>query len=213
MSSQSPLVQILQYRLIPVVVLNDPSDADTLGDALVAGGLPVAEVTFRTEAAPDAIETLAQRGDLIVGAGTVVTPVQVDEAHARGAQFIVSPGFNSAIVERSLELGMVALPGAVTATEIMAAKDLGLDAVKFFPACSGGPKVIKSLAAPFAGMQFVPTGGVNEDNMADYLALPCIPAVGGSWMVPSTLVAAGEIEQLTERVAGAVSAAQAVEKA
>jgi 2-dehydro-3-deoxyphosphogluconate aldolase / (4S)-4-hydroxy-2-oxoglutarate aldolase len=188
-------------RIVPVVVLDDAGDADALAGALVAGGLPVAEVTFRTSAAADSIRAMAARGDILVGAGTVLTVAQVDQAVAARASFVVSPGLSRAVVERCAELGVLALPGAVTATEVQAALELGLSTVKFFPAgVCGGPAAIKALAAPFGGVQFVPTGGVGPGNLAAYLAIPAVVAVGGSWMVPRDLVKAGDflgIQQLT----------------
>jgi 2-dehydro-3-deoxyphosphogluconate aldolase/(4S)-4-hydroxy-2-oxoglutarate aldolase len=189
-----------------VVVLDDAADADPLGSALAAGGLPVAEVTFRTAAAPDAIRALAARGDLLVGAGTVLTPAQVDEAVAAGASYVVSPGLSRAVVERCQEYRVLALPGAVTATEIQAALELGLTAVKFFPAgTSGGAAGIAALAAPFTGVRFVPTGGVGPANLADYLAIPAVAAVGGSWMVPRDRIRAGDWAGIRGLTADAVA--------
>ena len=195
-------------RLVPVVVLDDAADAYGLAGALVAGGLPVAEVTFRTAAAPDAIAAMAARGDILVGAGTVLTAEQVNQAVAAGARFVVSPGLSRAVVERCAELGVLALPGAVTATEVQAALELGLSTVKFFPAgTSGGPAAIKALAAPFSDVQFVPTGGVGPANLADYLAIPAVAAVGGSWMVPRERVKAGDFAGIQQLTADAVAAA------
>ena len=197
-------------RLIPVVVLDDAAHADPLAAALVAGGLPVAEVTFRTAAAADAIESMSSRGDILVGAGTVLTVAQVDEAVAAGAAYVVSPGLSRAVVERCQEHGVLALPGAVTATEIQAALELGLGAVKFFPAgATGGAATIEALTAPFGGMQFVPTGGVGPTNLAEYLALDAVVAVGGSWMAPRELIAAGAFEEITRLTAEAVAQAHA----
>lgn len=193
-------------RLVPVVVLDDAADADPLGAALVAGGLPVAEVTFRTAAAADAIRALADRGDILVGAGTVLTVTQVDEAVAAGASFVVSPGLSRAVVERCRELGVLALPGAVTATEIQAALELGLSTVKFFPAgTSGGGSAIAALAAPFGGVRFVPTGGVGPKNVQDYLGIAAVAAVGGSWMVPRDRIAGGDFEAVRQLTAEAVA--------
>ena len=195
-------------RLVPVVVLDDAADADGLAGALVAGGLPVAEVTFRTAAAADSIRAMAARGDILVGAGTVLTAEQVDQAVAAGARFVVSPGLSRAVVERCAELGVLALPGAVTATEVQAALELGLSTVKFFPAgTSGGPAAIKALAAPFGDVQFVPTGGVGPANLAEYLAIPAVAAVGGSWMVPRERVKAGDFAGIQQLTADAVAAA------
>lgn len=180
------------------------------GAALVAGGLPVAEVTFRTAAAADAIRVLRERGDVLVGAGTVLTPEQVDQAVAAGASYVVSPGTSRAVVERCVEHGVVPLPGAVTATEVQTALELGITTMKYFPAAtSGGAPAIAALAAPFGGVRFVPTGGIGPTNLHEYLALPCVAAVGGSWMVPRAAVRAGrgEIEAL---VADAVALASAL---
>ncbi len=203
------LEMIADVRLVPVVVLDDAADAAGLGEALVAGGLPVAEVTFRTAAAPDAIRVLADRGDLLVGAGTVLTPAQVDQAVAAGATFVVSPGLSRAVVERCREHGVLPLPGAVTATEVQAALELGVTTVKFFPAgTSGGPAAIAALAAPFAGVTFVPTGGVGPDDLPDYLDAPAVVAVGGSWMVPRDRIAAGDLDEVRRRAAAAVASAR-----
>ena len=159
------LERLSAHRLVPVVVIDDASHADALAQALVDGGLPVAEVTFRTAAAADAIRAIAARGDVLVGAGTVLTPAQVDEAVAAGASYVVSPGTSRAVVERCQEHGILALPGAVTATEVQAALELGLTTVKFFPAgTSGGAKAVAALAAPFGDVGFVPTGGIGPEQ-------------------------------------------------
>lgn len=200
------LLALSAARLVPVVVLDDAADADGLAGALVAGGLPVAEVTFRTAAAPDSIRAMAARGDILVGAGTVLTVAQVDQAVAAGASFVVSPGLSRAVVERCGEHGVLALPGAVTATEVQAALELGLSTVKFFPAATcGGAAAIKALAAPFGGVRFVPTGGVGPNNLAEYLAIPAVAAVGGSWMVPRDLVTAGDFTGIQALTAEAVA--------
>jgi len=197
-------------RLVPVVVLDDAADAEALAGALVAGGLPVAEVTFRTAAAQDSIRAMAARGDILVGAGTVLTVAQVDQAVAAGARFVVSPGLSRAVVGRCQEHGVLALPGAVTATEVMAALELGLTTVKFFPAgTSGGAAAIKALAAPFGDVRFVPTGGVGPKNLAEYLALSAVAAVGGSWMVPRDRVKAGDFAGIQQLTADAVALAHA----
>lgn len=195
-------------RLVPVVVLDDAADAQPLAAALVAGNLPVAEVTFRTAAAADAIRVMADRGDMLVGAGTVLNSQQVDQAVDAGASYIVSPGLSRAVVERCQEHGVLVLPGAVTATEIQAALELGLTTVKFFPAgTSGGAAAIAALTAPFAGVRFVPTGGVGPKNLHEYLAIPAVAAVGGSWMVSRDLVRAGDFAQITRLAAEGVALA------
>lgn len=191
------LDDITRYRIVPVVVLNDAANASGLGDALVAGGLPVAEVTFRTAAAADAIRILARRGDIMVGAGTVRSVAQVEQAVDAGATFVVSPGLRADIVKRAQELGVPVLPGAVTPSEILQAEQLGLKTVKFFPAnVYGGAAAIKALSAPFGDIQFIPTGGVSAGNLGEFLALPCIPAVGGSWMVPAKAIDDGEFDKV-----------------
>jgi len=180
---------------------------------LVAGGLPVAEVTFRTAAARDSIKAMSARGDILVGAGTVLTAEQVDQAVEAGASYVVSPGLSRAVVERCQELGVLALAGAVTATEIQAALELGLTTVKFFPAgTSGGAPAIKALAAPFGQVSFVPTGGVGPKNLADYLALANVAAVGGSWMCPRDLVTAGNFAGITALTREAVALAASLTK-
>ena len=202
----SVLSDLSAARLVPVVVLDDAAHADSLAGALVDGGLPVAEVTFRTAAAADAIRAMADRGDILVGAGTVLTADQVDQAVAAGAKYVVSPGLSRAVVERCQEHGVLPLPGAVTATEIQAALELGLDTVKFFPAgTSGGAPAIKALSAPFTGVRFVPTGGVGPANLAEYLEIGAVAAVGGSWMAPRDLVAAGNFAEITRLTAEAVA--------
>ena len=204
------LAKLRTARLVPVVVIDDAADADGLAGALVAGGLPVAEVTFRTAAAEDAIRAMAARGDILVGAGTVLTPQQVDRAVAAGAAYVVSPGLSRAVVERCAEHGVLALPGAVTATEVQAALELGLTTVKFFPAgTSGGAPAIAALAAPFGDVSFVPTGGIGPKNLHEYLAIPSVAAVGGSWMVPRDLVAAHDFDAIAQLTSDAVALATA----
>ena len=193
------------YGVVPVVVIDRALDADYLAEALVGGGLPVAEVTLRTPAAIAAIRTLALRGDTLVGAGTVLTATQVDQAVDAGASFVVSPGLSRPVVERCLELGVPAVPGAVTATEVMTALDLGLDCVSFFPAAtSGGVAAVAALSAPFARLRVLPTGGVERHDAASYLALPGVLAVGGSWMVPRDVLQARDVTAIARRCREAV---------
>jgi 2-dehydro-3-deoxyphosphogluconate aldolase / (4S)-4-hydroxy-2-oxoglutarate aldolase len=196
------------HRIVPVVVIDDAGCATGLAEALITGGLPVAEVTFRTPSAAEAIRIIAQRGDVIVGAGTVLTPQQVDVAVSAGASFIVSPGFSRAVVDRCAHHGVLALPGAVTATEIQAALEAGLDAVKFFPAAtSGGPEAIRALTGPFPDLRIVPTGGIGLSNLRDYLSIDAVVAVGGSWMVPRELIAQGAFTEIARLVWEAVELA------
>ncbi len=203
--------EILARRILPVVVVNDAARAAGLGDALVAGNLPVAEVTLRTPAAPEAIATMARNPELLVGAGTVLTPNQVDLAVDAGARFLVSPGYSAATVERASRRGVPIVPGTVTPSEVMAAIAAGLDLLKFFPASNyGGAGTLKAFASVFSGTRFIPTGGVTATNLADYLSLPNVPAVGGSWMVPADVVDAGDFAAIERLSTEAVAAADAI---
>lgn len=195
-------------RLVPVVVLDDAASAAPLAEALTAGGLPVAEVTFRTAAAVESIKAMAANPDMLVGAGTVLTPEQVDAAVDAGASYVVSPGLSVPVVRRCAERGVLALPGAVTATEVQAALAEGLSVVKFFPAStSGGAPAIKALSAPFGDLRFVPTGGIGPSNLTDYLSVASVLAVGGSWMVPRSEIAAGDFAAIESLTADAVALA------
>jgi len=205
--------EMFSARIVPVVVLHDAKDAEPLGRALIAGGLPVAEVTFRTAAAVESIRAMSAVEGLIVGAGTVLNPAQVEQALEAGASFIVSPGLRRDVVLAAQAAGIPVLPGAVTPSEIMAAQELGLDTVKFFPAnVYGGAAAIKALSAPFGSMRFVPTGGVSVSNLFDYLSLGCVPAVGGSWMVPVDAIREGAFAHVSELCVAAVAAAAAIGK-
>ena len=195
--------------IVPVVVIHDAKDALPLGEALCRGGLPCAEVTFRTDAAEEAIRQMAKAfPDMILGAGTVLTTEQADRAVDAGARFIVSPGFNPRVTEHVLKKGVSMTPGVCTPTEIEAALQFDLDVLKFFPAePSGGLKMIKALAAPYVGINFMPTGGISAANVRDYLAYDRIVACGGSWMVSGSLVKEGkfdEIENLVREAANIV---------
>ncbi len=192
--------------IVPVVVLNKADDAEPLAQALVKGGLPCAEVTFRTDAAEESIRLIAKNfPDMFVGAGTVLTVEQADRAFNAGAKFIVSPGLNPKVVEHCLKKGYPVCPGIMTPTELEMALGFGLDVVKFFPAeNAGGLKMIKAMSAPYTMMKFMPTGGINATNVRDYLACNKILACGGSWMVKGDLINAGdfaEIEKLTREAA------------
>lgn len=208
----STLDDLSRHGIIPVVVIDDASRAVDLGTALVDGGLPVAEVTFRTAAAPEAIARMrSAHPTLLVGAGTVVSAEQVDRAVDSGAQYVVSPGLSLEVLERCAHHGVAALPGAITATEVMAAVAAGATIVKFFPAgVSGGVAGIAALSAPFPGLRFVPTGGVELANLADYLRVPSVAAVGGSWMVPRASIASGDVDTIRDFVAQSVSAVTAL---
>lgn len=205
------LDEVLARRIVPVVVVRDAARAAGLGEALVAGDLPVAEVTLRTAAAPAAIATLAANPGLIVGAGTVLTPEQVDLAVDAGARFLVSPGLSAATVARANERGVPIVPGTVTPSEVMAALAAGLTTLKFFPASNyGGTGTLKAFSAVFGGVRFVPTGGVSAGNLGEYLSLPNVPAVGGSWMVPADAIDAGDFAAVQRLSAEAVAAAAAL---
>jgi 2-dehydro-3-deoxyphosphogluconate aldolase/(4S)-4-hydroxy-2-oxoglutarate aldolase len=192
--------------LIPVAVIDDHAAAAPLGRALAAAGGRVIEVTFRTAAAERAIAGVAEEGGLLVGAGTVIRPQQVDAAHAAGARFIVSPGFSLAVVERCLELALPVVPGVASASEIMAALAAGLSLVKLFPAEPlGGLALLRALHGPFPDVRFIPTGGLTEENAPGYLRLPYVPAIGGSWMVPPSLIAAGDFDAITRLTVAALA--------
>jgi 2-dehydro-3-deoxyphosphogluconate aldolase/(4S)-4-hydroxy-2-oxoglutarate aldolase len=186
-------------RLVPVIVLDDAAHAEQLADALLAGGIDCAEITFRTAAGPGALATLADRNDLLVGAGTVVTPDQVDAAVDSGAKFIVSPGLGLDVVERAQHHGVAVLPGVATASEVQAAASAGLAAVKLFPADQlGGLSMLDALAGPFPTMRFMPSGGITAANAADYLLHPSVFAVGASWTAPRAMIQAGDFEIITQ---------------
>jgi 2-dehydro-3-deoxyphosphogluconate aldolase/(4S)-4-hydroxy-2-oxoglutarate aldolase len=197
------LQQIGRLRIVPVVALNEAEQAPALGEALVAGGLPVAEITFRTNAAAHALTTLAKRSDMLVGAGTVLTTAQAEQAIDAGARFIVSPGFDPQLVRFCLDRDVPVTPGCATPTDLQQAVAHGLSIAKFFPAePMGGLAMLKALSGPFRNVQFRPTGGINTDNLQTYLAEPAVLACGGSWMVKPELIRNrefGEITRLTEQ--------------
>jgi 2-dehydro-3-deoxyphosphogluconate aldolase/(4S)-4-hydroxy-2-oxoglutarate aldolase len=200
------LDRIARHRLVPVVVLDGAAHAPMLADALVASGLPVAEVTLRRPGAVDAVRELAARADLLVGAGTVISPGQVDDVVAAGARFVVSPGVSRSVVRRCHEHGVPVVPGVATASELMVALEEGVTVVKFFPAeTSGGIAALKALAAPFPQVRFIPTGGVGPSNAAAYLDVPAVIAVGGSWMVPADALREGDGAAVTRLTREAVA--------
>jgi len=206
------LEQIQQLALVPVVVLNDANDAKPLAQALCNGGLPCAEVTFRTDAAEESIRIMtAEFPDMLIGAGTVLTIDQVDRATAAGAKFIVSPGFDPEVVSYCIEKEIPIMPGAITPSEVIQIVKAGLETVKFFPAeAAGGLNMIKSLAAPFPTLKFMPTGGINAKNISDYLKFDKIIACGGSWMVQPSMIAEQKFTEIENLTREAVNAAQAV---
>jgi 2-dehydro-3-deoxyphosphogluconate aldolase/(4S)-4-hydroxy-2-oxoglutarate aldolase len=206
--------RLRQHRLIPVIVIDDPGSAPSLGRALAAGGLPCAEVTFRTVGARASIERLvAECPDLLVGAGTVLTPEQAMEAEKAGARFIVSPGFGPAVVDYCLDRGIPVFPGVATPTEIEAALSRGLRVLKFFPAEPlGGIKYLKAISAPYSSVEFIPTGGIGLLNLAEYLRFPRVVACGGSWLAPPERIAEGDFDGIEKAVRGAVELIEEMEK-
>lgn len=206
--------RIAAFGVVPVVVLEDAKDAKPLADALVKGGLPCAEVTFRTDAAEESIRIMKQEyPDMLVGAGTVLTIEQVDKAVNAGAEFIVSPGFDEEIVDYCMKKEIPILPGCITPSEVAQAVKRGMNVVKFFPSEQfGGVETIKALAAPYTTVKFMPTGGVNTKNLKDYLSCDKIVCCGGSWMVKGDLVKAGDFEKISELTAEAVELVKSIRK-
>lgn len=194
-------------RVLPVTQLDRAADAVPLAETLAAAGLPAIEITFRTPAAADAIAAAAGAGALIVGAGTVRTVAQADQAIAAGARFVVSPGLSRPVAERCLAAGIAFIPGVATASEVMAAGELGLDVLKFFPAeAIGGTAALRALYGPFPDVRFVPTGGISRGQLPDYLAVPSVLAVGGSWVAPADLIRTGDWAAIDARARAAVTA-------
>ena len=204
------LERLARAIVVPVVVLEDAKDAVPTANAMIAGGVDVMEITFRTAAAPDAIKAVSENcPDMLVGAGTVLNVEQAKLAVSMGAKFIVSPGYDEEVVSWCVENGICVAPGCVTPTEIMAALKHGLKMVKFFPAnVYGGLNAMKNLSAPFVGIKFMPTGGINTANIKEYIDAPFIHAVGGSWVCPKADIAAGNFEKITKLCAEARQAAQ-----
>lgn len=201
------LKKISEVGILPVVVLDDAKDAKDLAKALIEGGLPCAEVTFRTAAAEESIRVISEAyPEMLVGAGTVLSVDQVKKAVAAGAKFIVSPGFDEEVVKYCLDNNIPVTPGVCTPSDVQKGYKMGLDVLKFFPAePSGGLSMIKAIAAPYTMMKFIPTGGINENNMEDYLKYDRILAIGGSWMVKSRLVKNGQFDKIKEMSKTAVA--------
>ena len=206
--------KISAFGIIPVVVLEDAKDAAPLAKALVEGGLPCAEVTFRTDTAEESIKIMtSEYPDMFVGAGTVLTIEQVDRAVAAGAKFIVSPGFDPEIVDYCLSKEISVFPGCITPSEVAQAVKRGLKAVKFFPAEQfGGVAAIKAIAAPYVGVKFMPTGGINAKNLESYLSCDKIVACGGSWMVKGDLIKEGKFNEIKAMTEEAVKLAAEIRK-
>jgi 2-dehydro-3-deoxyphosphogluconate aldolase / (4S)-4-hydroxy-2-oxoglutarate aldolase len=209
--ADSILAEVERCAVVPVIAIDRVEDSDPLASALVAGGLPLAEVTFRTAAAEASIRKMASRGDILVGAGTVLNIDTVKRAVDAGARFMVAPGFNPKTVKYCVDHQIPITPGCITPTDIEAALDHGLTVVKFFPSeAFGGLKTIKAIAAPYGMIRFIPTGGISDKQLGDYLSFKSVLAVGGSWFVSKELIAAGQFEQITRLTADAVAIARRV---
>lgn len=208
------LEQLGTYGIVPVVVLQDAAKAEPLAEALCKGGLACAEVTFRTDAAEESIRIMSEKfPEMLVGAGTVLTTEQADRAVKAGAKFIVSPGLNPEVVKWCQAHEVPVIPGIVTPTEMAQAIGLGLTMVKFFPAePAGGLPMIKAMAAPYVGLKFMPTGGINAKNLEEYLSCDKIICCGGSWMVKGELVKAGEFDKIRELTAEARKLVDSIRK-
>ena len=198
--------ELYKIGIVPVIAIDNAADAEPLAKALIEGGLPAAEVTFRTDAAEEAISIISKKfPEMIVGAGTVLNSEQADRAKKAGAKFIVSPGFNRSNVEYIQSIGVPVVPGTATPGEVEQAIELGLDCVKFFPAeQNGGIAKIKAMAAPYTKMHFMPTGGINKNNLCDYLSFDRVFCCGGSWMVKKDMIAEGRFDEIKALAADAV---------
>lgn len=207
MSESNSIARLGELGIVPVVRLDEPAQGDRLAEALLAGGLPCAEITYRTAAAGEGIRRMCARSpEMLVGAGTVVTPAQAQQAVEAGARFIVSPGFDRRVVEWCLLHEVPVMPGVATPTEILTALESGLNVLKFFPAeALGGREMLEALSPAFVGVKFVPTGGITAANAGAYLRLPSVLALGGSWLVAPKLIAAGAFEEIARLTAEAVA--------
>lgn len=204
--ADTALAGLQKHKLVPVIVIDDPENAAPLARALVEGGLPCAEVTFRTAGAAEAIRRMVDaHPDMLVGAGTVLTPQQAAEARKAGATFVVSPGFNPAVVDYCQEHGIPIYPGVCTPTEIEAALQKGLEVLKFFPAePMGGLAFLKAISAPYSMLRFMPTGGINAEKLPAYLGFKSVVACGGSWMAPQDWIKAKDFDRIRQETAAAV---------
>ena len=201
----SILNQFEKMRVIPVVAIENAGDAFQLADTLIEGGLPCAEITFRTAAGIDAMRIMARRGDILVGAGTVLKIDQVKAAVDAGAQFMVSPGFNPKVVGYCVENSITITPGISTPSDIEAALEFGIDVLKFFPAeAFGGLKTLKAMSGPYGAVRFIPTGGISPANLVEYLRFPKTLACGGTWLAKTALISEGKFDQILKNTREAV---------
>lgn len=199
------LEQLEKMRVVPVVAIQNAEDSMQLAGALTEGGLPCVEITFRTAAAIDAMRIIAQRGDILVGAGTVLKVDQVKAAVDVGARFMVAPGFNPKVVEYCVENHITITPGICTPSDIEAALDFGLEVLKFFPAeAFGGLKTLKAMSGPYTTIKFIPTGGISPDNLLEYLQFPKVIACGGTWIAKSALISEGKFDEIINNAREAV---------
>ena len=203
--------QLAALKIIPVVALDSADDAEPLANALIAGGLPVAEITLRTAAALDAIRSLRDRNDILIGSGTVHSAAQAEASVEAGAKFVVTPGFNPRTVAWCVENNVPVFPGISSPTDLESALEHGLEVVKFFPAETlGGVKTLKAFSGPYGDMKFIPTGGIGAGNLGEYLSLACVVACGGSWMVKPSLFADGNFDEVSRLTHEAVDLAKTV---
>jgi 2-dehydro-3-deoxyphosphogluconate aldolase/(4S)-4-hydroxy-2-oxoglutarate aldolase len=211
---QTVVASFRKNRLIPVIVIDDARQAVPLAHALEEGGLPCAEITFRTPRALEALEKISTEcPNVLVGAGTVLTPVQAADAVRAGAKFVVAPGFGAEMVDYCVEHDIPVFPGIATPTELEFALSRGLSVMKFFPAESlGGIAYLKAISAPYGNVEFLPSGGIGLSNVAAYLSSPRVVACGGSWMAPADWISAGQFDRIRDEVRKSVDAAQAVRK-
>ena len=195
--------------VMPVIVIDDSSKAAPLAQALLDGGIRTIEITLRTPAALDSIRAVADAcPDILIGAGTVTNAALAASARDAGARFLVSPGTTDAVIKGAADAGLPLLPGAASVSEIMRLMDAGFSAIKFFPAAAaGGPSFVKSLASPLAGLQVCPTGGISLDSAPDWLGLPNVPCVGGSWIAPQTMISTGDFRTITANARAAAALA------
>jgi 2-dehydro-3-deoxyphosphogluconate aldolase / (4S)-4-hydroxy-2-oxoglutarate aldolase len=201
--------ELFKQRLVPVAVVNEPAEAVALAEALLAGGLEVIEITFRTRKAAQCIDAVCRAlPSMMVGAGTLLQTEQVEEAAGAGAQFGVAPGVNTKTISKAMDIGLPFIPGVMTASEIERGLEMGCKLLKFFPAeAAGGVKMLKALAGPFVhtGLKFMPSGGIGPGNLADYLALPTVSVIGGAWLAEQQLIAAKDWGKITELAAQALA--------